>query len=156
MATVDVLVIGRSCLDHIAVVAAFPAEDTKTPALYRTTEAGGQGGTAACCISRLGWQVAYVGKLGDDPAGDFCRQRLADFAVDTRRVEIVPEGKTPQACIIVTRGAGRHTIVYEPSSAIYRSKRSPAAGAATVTLGAFSPQCRIKSSAVGAIMGNEA
>ena len=75
----DVLVIGRSCLDVIAVVNQFPLENQKLPLEFRLTEGGGQGGTASCCISRLGGKVAYVGKLGDDIEGKLCLKRLADY-----------------------------------------------------------------------------
>ena len=84
MKNFDVLVIGRSCLDYIAVMERFPEENQKTTLEFRSTEGGGQGGTASCCISKLGGQVAYVGKLGDDPEGRFCLKRLQDFGVNTR------------------------------------------------------------------------
>ena len=40
----DVLVIGRNCLDYISVVETFPAEDQKVPLDFRLVEGGGQGG----------------------------------------------------------------------------------------------------------------
>ena len=97
----DVLVIGRSCLDVIAVVNTFPKENQKLPLEFRLTEGGGQGGTASCCISRLGGKVAYVGKLGDDDEGKLCLKRLADFEVTTEFVEIVRGGKTPVAYVFI-------------------------------------------------------
>ena len=115
MEEIDVLVIGRSCLDHIAVVEKFPEEDQKMPLVLRITEAGGQGGTSSCCISRLGGKVAYVGKLGDDAEGSFCLKRLEDFGVNTRHVETVKNGKTPVAYILATQSNGKRTIVYEKS-----------------------------------------
>ena len=111
----DVLVIGRSCLDIISVVERFPDENQKAPLLFRLQEGGGQGGTAACCISRLGGRVAYIGRLGDDKEGHYCLQRLKDFAVDTEHVEIIKEARTPVAYIFVTRSTGARTIVYESS-----------------------------------------
>ena len=58
MNQIDVLVIGRSCLDYIAVVNQFPGENQKMPLEFRLIEGGGQGGTSSCCISRLGGRVA--------------------------------------------------------------------------------------------------
>jgi sugar/nucleoside kinase (ribokinase family) len=113
MHPVDVLVIGRSCLDFISVVERFPEENRKLPLLFRLKEGGGQGGTAACCISRLGGKAVYVGRLGDDEDGRFCLQRLKDFGVDTGHVEIVKGGRTPVAYIFVTRSTGARTIIYE-------------------------------------------
>jgi sugar/nucleoside kinase (ribokinase family) len=109
----DVLVIGRSCVDFIAVVNQFPAENQKVPLEFRLTEGGGQGGTASCCISRLGGRVAYVGKLGDDDEGRFCSKRLRDFDVSTEFIEIIRDGKTPVAYLFVTAASGDRTIIYE-------------------------------------------
>ena len=113
MNKIDVLVIGRSCLDYIAVVNHFPAENQKLPLEFRLTEGGGQGGTSSCCISRLGGKVAYVGKLGDDDEGRFCLKRLADFGVKTEFVEIVKGGKTPVAYVFITTRSGARSIIYE-------------------------------------------
>ena len=110
---IDVLVIGRSCLDYIAVVNRFPEENQKAPLEFRLTEGGGQGGTASCCIARLGGKVAYFGKLGDDDEGRFCLQRLNDFGVTTEFIEIVRGGKTPVAYLFVTAASGHRTIIYE-------------------------------------------
>ena len=113
MKNIDVLVIGRSCLDYIAVINQFPEENRKVPLEFRLTEGGGQGGTASCCISRLGGKVAYTGKLGDDDEGRFCLKRLKDFGVGTDYIEIVRDGKTPAAYVFVTAGSGQRTIIYE-------------------------------------------
>ena len=113
MNNLDVLVIGRSCLDYIAVVNQFPTENQKLPLEFRLTEGGGQGGTSSCCISRLGGRVAYVGKLGDDDEGRFCLKRLADFGVTTEFVDIVSGGKTPVAYVFITANSGARSIIYE-------------------------------------------
>ena len=112
---IDVLVIGRSCLDYIAVVDQFPRENQKVPMALRLTEGGGQGGTAACCISTLGGSVAYVAKLGDDPEGRACLNRLKRFGVSGEYIDIVQGGKTPVAYALITRSTGDRTIVYEPN-----------------------------------------
>jgi sulfofructose kinase len=116
MKQTDVLVIGRSCLDNIAIVDNFPEENQKVSLAFKLVEGGGQGGTASCCISRLGGRVAYIGKLGDDEAGGICLKRLQEFGVDTDWVEIVANGKTPVAYAFVTQSTGNRTIIYEPST----------------------------------------
>ena len=116
MTETDVLVIGRSCLDYIAIVDNFPEENQKVPLAFKLVEGGGQGSTASCCIARLGGKVAYVGKLGDDDDGEFCLKRLQEFGVDTDWVEIVANGKTPVAYAFVTQSNGNRTIIYEPSA----------------------------------------
>ncbi|MDJ0667968.1 MAG: carbohydrate kinase family protein [Desulfobacterales bacterium] len=116
MTAPDILVIGRGCLDHIGVVARYPHENAKVPVLSSCDEGGGQGATAACCIRRLGETVRLVGRLGDDPAGQFCRQRLEDFGVDHGRVQTIAGGQTPEAHIFVTQATGQRTIFYQPST----------------------------------------
>jgi sugar/nucleoside kinase (ribokinase family) len=101
-------------LDTIAVINRLPAENQKVPLEFRLTEGGGQGGTASCCISRLGGTVAYVGKLGDDDEGRFCLRRLEQFGVATDFIEVVRGGKTPVAYVFVTAASGHRTIIYEP------------------------------------------
>ena len=113
MENIDVLVIGRSCLDYIAVVNQFPKENQKAPLEFRLSEGGGQGSTASCCISQLGGKVAYVGKLGDDDEGRFCLKRLKDFSVATDYIEIIKEGITPVAYAFITASGGERTILYE-------------------------------------------
>jgi sulfofructose kinase len=111
----DVLVIGRGCLDYIAGVNRFPAENQKAPLEFRLSEGGGQGGTASCCIARLGGAVAYFGKLGDDDEGRFCLQRLTDFGVAIEFIDIVKGAKTPVAYAFVNTATGARTIIYERS-----------------------------------------
>ncbi len=116
MTTPDILVIGRSCRDHIAVIAHYPTENAKAAILSTVDEGGGQGATAACCIRRLGGRVRLLGRLGDDPAGRFCRQRLEAFGVDLGGVQTIPGGNTPESHIYVTRDSGRRTIFYQPNA----------------------------------------
>ena len=116
MKDIDVLVVGRSCLDIISVVDRFPQEDTKTPLLHRMAEGGGQGGNASCCIARLGGEVVYYGCLGADNEGLFCLERLKDFNVEPEYVDVIEDGKTPIAYLFITRESGKRTIIYEKSS----------------------------------------
>jgi sugar/nucleoside kinase (ribokinase family) len=111
----DVLVIGRACVDYIAVVEHFPEEDSKIMLSERLKEGGGQGTNTACCCARLGATVRYVGALGDDDEGRFCLRRLDDFGVDTSGVRRLEGAHTPVAYIMVTRSSGKRTIIYEPS-----------------------------------------
>ena len=76
MKDIDVLVIGRACVDNIALVDKFPFEDKKAPMKRILVEAGGQGSTSSCCITRLGGKAVYYGRIGDDEEGSFCLKRL--------------------------------------------------------------------------------
>jgi sulfofructose kinase len=82
----------------------------------RAPAGGGPAGTASCCVARLGAKVSYYGCLGDDEDGRFCLRRLEDFHVDTRFVEVLNNGATPQAYIFITRDSGKRTILYEKNA----------------------------------------
>jgi sulfofructose kinase len=115
MSQPEIIVIGRSCTDYIAVLDRYPDEDTKAPLQFRLKEGGGQGGTTSCCIAKLGGKVVYVGKLGDDEEGRFCLKRLNDFKVNTQFIDIAIGHNTPIAYLFVTRSTGKRTIIYEPN-----------------------------------------
>jgi len=112
---IDVVVIGRNCVDYIAALDRFPQEDHKVPLDFHLMEGGGQGGTTACCIASIGGQAALVGKVGGDDGGAFCLERLKAFGVSTDFIETVTDGTTPIAYLFVTRGSGKRTIIYEPN-----------------------------------------
>ena len=46
---------------------------------------GGSGAITACGAARLGLSVAFAGRVGDDDAGRFVRDALAERGVDTER-----------------------------------------------------------------------
>ncbi len=116
MSELDVLVMGRNCLDYIAVVDQFPCEDQKVPLHARHMEGGGQGGTASCCIGQLEGRVALVGNVGNDAEGRICLKRLKDSGIDTTHVRVVEKARTPVAYVFVTTATGQRTIIYEQNT----------------------------------------
>jgi sulfofructose kinase len=113
MKSLDVLVLGRNCVDYLSVIQSYPVENQKTRIVSKYKEGGGQAGTAACCIKTLGGRVALVGKVGDDNEGKFCLKRLQALNVDIDTLEVVSKGKTPTAHIFITQSTGTRTIFYE-------------------------------------------
>ena len=111
----DVLVIGRNCVDYMAVIERLPEEDEKVPLKERYVEGGGQAGTSSCCIARLGGKVVVVGNIGNDDEGEFCVRRLKDFNVHTDHIRRLENYRTPVAYLFVTRATGKRTIIYEPN-----------------------------------------
>lgn len=110
----DLVCIGRACVDEVLELEAYPAEDAKVPVTARVREGGGQASTAACLAAHLGGRVAFVGVLGDDEPGRFARERMAAFGVDLSALP-PPRGRTPTAWCLVSRTGGTRTIAYEPS-----------------------------------------
>jgi len=109
----DVAIIGRNCIDYIFVIDNYPEENSKKSIIEKCMEAGGQGSTSACCVSKLGGKTAFFGNLGSDHEGQFCLKRLEDFNVGVGNVKIYDNYKTPAAYIFVNRNNGSRTIFFE-------------------------------------------
>lgn len=108
----DVIGIGRSCIDHLALLESMPPVDGKVPMVRYRTVGGGQTATAMVALSRLGLNVAYFGRVGDDGRGRRVLEELEGEGVDTSGVFIEEGGSTPVALIFVDGGTGTRTIAF--------------------------------------------
>jgi len=108
----DVIGIGRSCMDHLALLEAMPRIDSKVPMVRYRMVGGGQTATAMVALSRLGLKTAYIGKVGDDAGGRQVVDGLEKEGVDTSGVVIEKGVATPVALIFVDGETGRRTIAY--------------------------------------------
>jgi sugar/nucleoside kinase (ribokinase family) len=66
---------------------------------------GGSGAIMACGAARLGLSVAIAGRVGDDAAGRFVRDSLAERGVDTAAL-VTDDAPTPLT-VIITRDGDR-------------------------------------------------
>jgi sugar/nucleoside kinase (ribokinase family) len=66
---------------------------------------GGSGAITACGAARLGLSVAIAGRVGDDAAGRFVRDSLAERGVDTDAL-VTDDAPTPLT-VIITRDGDR-------------------------------------------------
>ncbi len=108
----DVIGIGRSCIDHLALLESMPRVDSKVPMVRYRTEGGGQTATAMVALSRLGLKVAYVGRVGDDRRGRMVVRQLEEEGVDTSGVIVEKGVPTPVALIFVDGRTGARTIAF--------------------------------------------
>ncbi|MDT7604838.1 MAG: sulfofructose kinase, partial [Acidobacteriota bacterium] len=109
----DAVGFGLNAVDHLVVVPAYPAFDTKTRLLEHTTSAGGQTATALVALARLGARTAYAGRFGSDTEGRFGLQTLRDEGVDVERAEMVEGARTQVAFIIIEARTGERTIIWD-------------------------------------------
>ncbi|NIY70026.1 carbohydrate kinase family protein [Streptomyces malaysiensis] len=70
---------------------------------------GGSAAITACGAARLGLRVAFAGRVGDDGAGHYMRDRLAAHGVDVGALHLDKSLPTPLT-VIVTRGADRAIV----------------------------------------------
>lgn len=85
----EVLTLGE-CLISFIATARGPLAEAET---FQRTVAGAEANVAVG-LARLGHQVAYLGRVGDDPFGTLIRRRLRGEGVDTRWLMDDPRGPT--------------------------------------------------------------
>ncbi len=111
-----VLCVGLATLDTILVVPRHPGADERVVATERVVAGGGPAATAAVTLARLGVEVAFVGAVGDDDAGEAICAGLAREGVDVSRLDVVADARSPQSTVLVGPGGAR-TIVHFPGTA---------------------------------------
>ncbi len=73
--------------------------------------AGGAPANVAVGLARLGVSAGFVGKVGDDPFGEFLRRTLAEAGVDTQFLRRAPGARTTLA-FVATRSDGQKDICF--------------------------------------------
>jgi sulfofructose kinase len=107
-----ILCLGMSALDAIYRVPEIPATPTKVLATAFTECGGGMAANASVAVARLGGQVSYWGRTGDDPLGDRILAELAAEGVDVSGVRRVPGCVSPSAAILIDDRGERLVCAY--------------------------------------------
>jgi ribokinase len=105
-----IALVGSINLDIVVGVDRHPAPGETVLGDDRQELPGGKGANQAVAAARLGADVAFVGRVGDDDAGRRLRDGLAAEGVDVTHVRVDPDAPTGVALIAVDR-AGENTIV---------------------------------------------
>ena len=107
----DLLVIGDANPDVVIgpldTPLAFGQREQLVPS--GTLAVGGSGAIVACGAARLGLRVAFAGRVGDDDAGRYMRDRLDAHGVDTEALTLDPHRPTPLT-VVLTRGDDRAIV----------------------------------------------
>ncbi|BDV41823.1 ribokinase [Geotalea uraniireducens] len=105
--------IGQCCWDTLAVVDAYPAADSKVEAAAWEEQGGGPAATALVTLARFGIACRFAGVVGDDEAGTLIRRGLRAEGVDVAALATRAGSVSQRALIVVERGSGRRTIVWQ-------------------------------------------
>lgn len=114
MIGVDVCVVGSANLDLVATAERLPRPGETVLGTGYAEHVGGKGVNQAVAAARSGARTAFVGAVGDDPAGRLLRATLAADGIDDSGVETVSE-PTGRAMILVD-GRGENSIVVVPGA----------------------------------------
>jgi len=107
-----ILCLGMSALDAIYRVPAIPATATKVLATGFIECGGGMAANASVAIARLGGEVHYWGRLGDDALGERILAGLVREGVDAGTVRRVPDCASPSTAILVAEDGERLICIY--------------------------------------------
>lgn len=78
---------------------------------------GGCAASAAIDMSIIGRKVAIIGKIGNDGFGNFMRNSLEDYSLDTKGLKVTPDANTSASLVIVTDDGERSFIHSEGANA---------------------------------------
>ncbi|HEX8891293.1 MAG TPA: PfkB family carbohydrate kinase [Pyrinomonadaceae bacterium] len=109
----DAIGFGLNAVDHLVVVNAYPAFDTKVRLREHMQSAGGQTASAMAALQRLGLSTAYAGRFGSDAEGRFGFAALKDEGVDIEFAESVEGAHNQIAFIIIDERNGERTIIWD-------------------------------------------
>jgi ribokinase len=113
---VSVTVVGSLNEDVLVGVERLPGRGETVIGRDARPAPGGKGANQAAAAGRLGPDVAMVGRVGEDPAGDRQVAALAGAGVDVTRVDRTPGVPTGSATIPVEDGTGENLIVVVPGA----------------------------------------
>ena len=122
----DAVGFGLNAVDHLIVVPAYPAFDTKVRLKEHTQAAGGQTASALVALSRLGMRTAYAGRFGSDAEGQFGLAELVAEGVDTRLAEVIEGARNQIAFIIIDERNGERTVIWDRDERLaYQPSEAP-------------------------------
>ena len=111
---IRVACVGIAVIDRIYYVEDLPTDSGKYVAKRYTEVGGGPAATAAVTAARLGAQVDFIGRVGDDDTGNSLLAELESLGVNTRYTRRYKGAKSSQSAILVD-GQGERIIINYPS-----------------------------------------
>lgn len=107
-----ILVVGSANMDITYSVSHIPAPGETILSGGKTMNAGGKGANQAVAAARLGGDVAFLGRVGNDEYGEMLKRSMAEAGVDISNVITDPVNPTGTALICVSDD-GQNTIIVD-------------------------------------------
>lgn len=109
----DVVGFGTNAVDFLICVPEYPSFNSKIELTDYIQAAGGEIATSMVGLQRLGLKTCYVGRFGDDAAGDFGIQSLKDEGVNVTYADQIKGASTQIAFIIIDVRNGERTVIWK-------------------------------------------
>ncbi len=107
----DIVGVGLNATDTLIPLSRYPASGSKVEFRSASVLPGGQVASAVVACARWGLRVRYVGRLGDDDAGELHRREFASADVEARI--IVAPGCMSQQAFILVEDSGERTVLWK-------------------------------------------
>ncbi|MBQ0105446.1 MAG: carbohydrate kinase [Armatimonadetes bacterium] len=114
----DVVTLGESFVDFTPIIPETPMAESQG----FKKNAGGAVANVACGVASLGGKAAFLGKMGEDPFGEFLFETLKGKGVDVSGVKRTKEAQTKLAFVNYKTNGDRDFVFWGKPSAdeIYR------------------------------------
>ena len=109
----DVVGFGTNAVDFLIQVPHYPEFNSKIELTDYVQAAGGEIATSMVGIQRLGLRSAYIGRFGDDHAGEIGMRSLIEEGVDMTHAERIEGARTQIAFIIIDERTGERTVIWK-------------------------------------------
>ncbi|WP_246958064.1 carbohydrate kinase family protein [Brachybacterium sp. Marseille-Q7125] len=106
--------VGAATFDALALVERYPDPDERVVASDIRFAGGGPSATAAVAAARLGHNVAFIGAVGADDAGDEIIAGLQREGVNTEAVLRLDGVESGASVVVITRAAASRAISNRP------------------------------------------
>ena len=108
---VDLVGVGLNATDTVVSLGAFPAAGSKVEFQNAYVLPGGMVATTVMACRHWGLTTRYVGKLGEDAAGELHRAEFARIGVESRAIPVA--GCDSQQSVILVDGSGERTVLWK-------------------------------------------
>src|ERR1700722_3493902 len=113
----DVIGVGINATDPIVPLPSFPALDSKVELLSADVRPGGQVASAIVACRRWGLAARYVGKIGDDAAGQLQIDEMEREGVEAHWI-VARDSMSQSSYILVDEQSGERTVLWKRDSSI--------------------------------------
>jgi sulfofructose kinase len=108
----DVVGVGINATDTIIRLPHFPSSDSKVEVLSIESKLGGQVATAMVACQRWGLRTRYVGKIGDDAAGEFQMVGMSQEGAEAHWIKVA-NSSSQTSFVLVDDRSGDRTVLWK-------------------------------------------
>jgi sugar/nucleoside kinase (ribokinase family) len=118
----------------------YPEFNSKVELNDYTQAAGGEVATSMAGLRRLGLRTSYIGRFGNDHAGEIGIESLRHEGVDMQHAETIDGARTQIAFIVIDERNGERTVIWKRDEKLhYTADEAPIEAVASTKVLHFTP-----------------